>query len=71
MLGTDPATTLETYLPPIRTEELLTREEFAEFKDEIRQFRSEVNQRFDRVLLALVGGMFVMLAAILGTVTFS
>ena len=27
VLGTDPATTLMTYLPPIRTDDLLTRED--------------------------------------------
>lgn len=78
VLGTDPATTLMTYLPPVETPELLTR---TEFKTEIAAFREltqakfdridsrfdELNNRIDRVLLSVVAGMFVILAAIIGT----
>ncbi len=67
-----------TYLPPVETPELLTR---TEFKAEIAAFREqtqakfdridsrfdELNKRIDRVLLSVVAGMFVILAAIVST----
>lgn len=78
VLGTDPATTLMTYLPPVETPELLTR---TEFKSEVATVREQVqsqfdrvdsqlgelNKRIDRVLLTMVAGMFVILAAIVST----
>ena len=82
VLGTEPATPLMTYLPPVETPELLTTTEFKaemrELRTEMREFGTEVTQRFDhlnrridRVLLTVVGGMFVLLAAIIGTGAFS
>ena len=74
VLGSGPATTLMTYLPPVQTGELLTR---IEFKTEIARLDARldrfenrfdsVNKKIDRVLLAVVGGMFVVVAAIITT----
>ncbi len=63
-----------TYLPPVEIPELLTRTEFkaelvgiqARF-DRLDSQLTEVNKIIDRVLLSLVAGMFVILAAIVGT----
>lgn len=60
VLGTDPATTLMTYLPPVLTPDLITR---AEFKTEMHR----IDKRIDRVLLAVVAGNVAILATIIGT----
>lgn len=74
VLGSGPATTLMTYLPPVETGELLTRTEFkteiARLDDRFDRFDhrfDSVNKKIDRVLLAVVGGMFVIVAAIITT----
>ncbi|HUG08105.1 MAG TPA: hypothetical protein VMP13_04325 [Acidimicrobiia bacterium] len=63
-----------TYLPPVETGELLTRTEFkteiARLDDRFDRFDhrfDSVNKKIDRVLLAVVGGMFVIVAAIITT----
>ena len=63
VLGKDPATTLMNHLPA--SNDLVTAGDFNAFKAEMRQFRAEVNQRFDRVFLAVLAGQFVLLAAII------
>jgi hypothetical protein len=80
VLGADPATTLMTHLPPVAAADLLTGSEFADFKTEMADFRTELRHRFDqidarfeqvnkwidRVLIAIVGGLFVVVAAFIG-----
>lgn len=74
VLGTDPATTLMTYLPPVEAPDLLTRSEFkssiSKIETRFDRFEDrfdELNRKIDRVLLAVVGGLFVVVAAIIGT----
>lgn len=78
VLGSGPATTLMTLLPPVETGELLTRTEFKteiarldarfdRFEDRFEDRFDSVNKKIDRVLLAVVGGMFVIVAAIITT----
>ena len=67
-LGTERATTLMTYLPSIESPDLLTKSEFrnemAEFRSEIRGQLEKINNRIDRVLLALVGSLVAIVAAV-------
>jgi hypothetical protein len=72
-LGTDRATTLMSQL---HNPDLLTRSEFNErldkldarfdrLEDKLDTGLAVVNQRIDRVLLAVVAGLFLLLAAII------
>lgn len=66
VLGTDPATTLMNHLPPVTAADLLTKTEFANFRNDGERF-DNVNRRIDRVLIAVIGGLFVVVAAFIGT----
>lgn len=81
LLGTDRATYLMAHLMPAEMPDLLTRREFdaamSEIKgalagldqkfDRLEDKLEAVNKRIDRVLLVVVSGMFVLVAAIISS----
>ncbi|MFP4554788.1 MAG: hypothetical protein ACLFRT_13135 [Actinomycetota bacterium] len=44
----------------------MTKTEFANFRNDGERF-DNVNRRIDRVLIAVIGGLFVVVAAFIGT----
>ena len=73
MLGPERAETLMTHLPRYDPAEVATKSDFAELRSDFSELRAEmtagfagVSERFDRMHLTLVGGLFVIVAAMAG-----
>ncbi len=79
VLGRDRAETLMAYLPTFEPIDVATKSDIAELRramDRLRvELRGEMSSRFttveerlDRLFLALIGGLFVVVAAMVGVV---
>jgi hypothetical protein len=74
VLGPKRAGTLMAAIPPFDISELVTKTELraqlaelrAEFKSDLNQGLTTVNQRIDRLFLAMMGGFVVVLGAMIG-----
>jgi len=74
LLGTQRAETLMAALPAYDVSTFLTKDEFraemaelrAEFKNDLQQGLAAVNVRIDRLFLAWMGGLVVILGAMVG-----
>lgn len=75
MLGPDRAETLMAQLPQFDPTDMATKSDLAELRSEFAELRAElrgglaaVNQRLDRLFLALLVGMFGVGAAMVGVI---
>ena len=68
VLGPDRAETLMAQLPRYDPAEVATKSDLAELRTDLREGLAAVNQRLDRLFLALLIGMFGVVAALIGVI---
>ena len=71
VLGPERAETLMTQLPRFDTSEVATRSDLRELRAELKGDMAAIHTRLDRMFLALVAGLFAIVAAMLGVLVTS